>query len=86
MLVAVNIKGVFNTSNETKYEKDPPEGIFTSSCNFVLTLVLLYLWLVFISAYGIYVSGIPVDFNFYKTFWSLQVKCFAFILWDNAKI
>ncbi|KAH9752355.1 THO complex subunit 1 [Citrus sinensis] len=39
---AVNIKGVFNTSNETKYEKDPPDGI-------------------------------PVDFNFYKTFWSLQV-------------
>lgn len=38
---AVNIKGVFNTSNETKYEKDPPEGI-------------------------------SVDFNFYKTFWSLQ--------------
>ncbi|XWS57045.1 hypothetical protein CRYUN_Cryun09bG0137800 [Craigia yunnanensis] len=24
---AVNIKGVFNTSNETKYEKDQPEGI-----------------------------------------------------------
>ncbi|KAL6328054.1 hypothetical protein AAG906_033323 [Vitis piasezkii] len=23
---AVNIKGVFNTSNETKYEKDAPEG------------------------------------------------------------
>lgn len=23
---AVNIKGVFNTSNETKYEKEPPEG------------------------------------------------------------
>ncbi|KAL1207916.1 THO complex subunit 1 [Cardamine amara subsp. amara] len=38
---AVNIKGVFNTSNETKYEKDPPKGI-------------------------------SVDFNFYKTFWSLQ--------------
>ncbi|XWS74587.1 hypothetical protein CRYUN_Cryun01aG0011300 [Craigia yunnanensis] len=38
---AVNIKGVFNTSNETKYEKDPPEGI-------------------------------SVDFNFYKTLWSLQ--------------
>ncbi|GLT46006.1 hypothetical protein SLA2020_197980 [Shorea laevis] len=38
---AVNIKGIFNTSNETKYEKDPPEGI-------------------------------SVDFNFYKTFWSLQ--------------
>ncbi|XP_012459845.1 THO complex subunit 1 isoform X1 [Gossypium raimondii] len=38
---AVNIKGVFNTSNETKYEKDPPEGI-------------------------------SVDFNFYRTFWSLQ--------------
>ncbi|KAL9448114.1 hypothetical protein AB3S75_015562 [Citrus x aurantiifolia] len=38
---AVNIKGVFNTSNETKYEKDPPDGI-------------------------------PVDFNFYKMFWSLQ--------------
>ncbi|KAF2300846.1 hypothetical protein GH714_017779 [Hevea brasiliensis] len=38
---AVNIKGVFNTSNETKYEKDPP-------------------------------AGISVDFNFYKTLWSLQ--------------
>lgn len=38
---AVNIKGVFNTSNETKYEKEPPEGL-------------------------------SIDFNFYKTFWSLQ--------------
>ncbi|CAA6655780.1 unnamed protein product [Spirodela intermedia] len=38
---AVNIKGVFNTSNETKYEKDAPDGI-------------------------------SMDFNFYKTFWSLQ--------------
>ncbi|GMH30510.1 hypothetical protein Nepgr_032353 [Nepenthes gracilis] len=38
---AVNIKGVFNTSNETKYERDAPEGI-------------------------------SIDFNFYKTFWSLQ--------------
>ncbi|WCJ39199.1 THO complex subunit 1 [Euphorbia peplus] len=38
---AVNIKGVFNTSNDTKYEKDPP-------------------------------AGIAVDFNFYKTLWSLQ--------------
>ncbi|KAK4592310.1 hypothetical protein RGQ29_016731 [Quercus rubra] len=38
---AVNIKGVFNTSNDTKYEKDPPDGI-------------------------------SIDFNFYKTFWSLQ--------------
>ncbi|XP_039132127.1 THO complex subunit 1 [Dioscorea cayenensis subsp. rotundata] len=38
---AVNMKGVFNTSNETKYEKDAPEGV-------------------------------SVDFNFYKTFWSLQ--------------
>ncbi|OMO51327.1 THO complex, subunit THOC1 [Corchorus capsularis] len=38
---AVNIKGVFNTSNQTKFEKDPPEGI-------------------------------ALDFNFYKTLWSLQ--------------
>ncbi|KAG9156229.1 hypothetical protein Leryth_022116 [Lithospermum erythrorhizon] len=38
---AVNIKGVFNTSNETKYEKEAP-------------------------------TGISIDFNFYKTFWSLQ--------------
>ncbi|CAN1757137.1 THO complex subunit 1 [Linum perenne] len=38
---AVNIKGVFNTSNETKYEKDPPDGI-------------------------------TIDFNYYKTLWSLQ--------------
>lgn len=26
LCAAVNIKGVFNTSNETKYEKDPPDG------------------------------------------------------------
>uniref|UniRef100_A0A2K2BRN0 THO complex subunit 1 n=1 Tax=Populus trichocarpa TaxID=3694 RepID=A0A2K2BRN0_POPTR len=38
---AVNIKGVFNTSNETKYEKEPP-------------------------------AAISLDFNFYKTLWSLQ--------------
>ncbi|KAL0541398.1 hypothetical protein IC582_021440 [Cucumis melo] len=38
---AVNIKGVFNTSNETKYEKQLPDGF-------------------------------SIDFNFYKTFWSLQ--------------
>ncbi|GAB2226525.1 hypothetical protein Droror1_Dr00022335 [Drosera rotundifolia] len=38
---AVNIEGVFNTYNETKYEKDAPEGF-------------------------------SIDFNFYKTFWSLQ--------------
>ncbi|XP_078448484.1 nuclear matrix protein-like protein [Wolffia australiana] len=38
---AVNIKGVFNSSNDTKYEKDAPEGV-------------------------------SLDFNFYKTFWSLQ--------------
>lgn len=38
---AVNIKGVFNTSNETKYEKEAP-------------------------------GGTSIDFNFYKTFWSLQ--------------
>ncbi|KAF0932849.1 hypothetical protein E2562_012173 [Oryza meyeriana var. granulata] len=38
---ALNIKGVFNTSNETRYEKDATDGI-------------------------------SVDFNFYKTLWSLQ--------------
>ncbi|KAJ1299164.1 hypothetical protein BS78_01G511100 [Paspalum vaginatum] len=38
---ALNIKGVFNTSNVTKYEKDGMDGI-------------------------------SVDFNFYKTLWSLQ--------------
>lgn len=38
---AVNIKGVFNKSNVTKYERDAPDGI-------------------------------SIDFNFYKTFWSLQ--------------
>ncbi|KAL9239215.1 hypothetical protein vseg_013555 [Gypsophila vaccaria] len=38
---AVNIKGVFNTSNQTVFEEKPPDGI-------------------------------SIDFNFYKTFWSLQ--------------
>jgi hypothetical protein len=41
---AVNIKGVCNVSNETKYEKEPPK------------------------------DGLLIDFNFYKTFWSLQVS------------
>ena len=27
MFTAVNIKGVYNTSNETKYEKEAPNGI-----------------------------------------------------------
>lgn len=39
---AVNIKGIFNTSNETKYKKEHPP------------------------------DGVSIDFNFYKTFWSLQ--------------
>lgn len=38
---ALNSKGFFNISNETKYEKNAPDGI-------------------------------SIDFNFYKTFWSLQ--------------
>ena len=39
---ALNIKGVFlNTSNETKYEKDPLEGI-SISFNFYKTLWSLY--------------------------------------------
>ncbi|KAG0491653.1 hypothetical protein HPP92_005051 [Vanilla planifolia] len=38
---AVNVKGVCNMSNETKYEKDASDGV-------------------------------SIDFNFYKTFWSLQ--------------
>ncbi|GJN09343.1 hypothetical protein PR202_ga27344 [Eleusine coracana subsp. coracana] len=44
---ALNIKGVFNTSNATKYEKDATDGI-------------------------------SVDFNFYKTLWSLQVVLSTF--------
>ncbi|KAL2636416.1 hypothetical protein R1flu_007895 [Riccia fluitans] len=40
---AVNIKGIFNTSNETKYEKELPAD-----------------------------GSHHIDFNFYKTFWSLQ--------------
>lgn len=38
---ALNIKGVFNSSSETKYETEAPEGV-------------------------------SIDFNFYRTFWSLQ--------------
>ncbi|CAF1881871.1 unnamed protein product [Brassica napus] len=55
---AVNIKGVFNTSNETKYEKDPPKGKRSS---YLIS-----------SAPYIPLDRISVDFNFYKTFWSLQ--------------
>lgn len=35
MSSAVNIKGVFNTSNETSYEKDPPAG---NEINFELSI------------------------------------------------
>lgn len=41
---AVNIKGVFNTSNETKYEKEAPAGTYLiwNSCFLVLVTVILY--------------------------------------------
>lgn len=39
MLTAVNIKGVFNISNETKYEKQAPDGMFEIQFN-LLTFVL----------------------------------------------
>ena len=39
MVIAVNIKGVFNTSNDTKYEKDPPDGtVFLYSVNTFLLI------------------------------------------------
>lgn len=39
MLTAVNIKGVFNISNETKYEKQAPDGMSEIQFN-LLTFVL----------------------------------------------
>ncbi|KAK2989882.1 hypothetical protein RJ640_015214, partial [Escallonia rubra] len=64
---AVNIKGVFNTSNETNYEKEAPDGkrnllIYLCFCSYNQAQV---------PSEHLF-SGISIDFNFYKTFWSLQ--------------
>lgn len=80
---AVNIKGVFNTSNETSYEKEPPAGMAYMSIQylFLLSFVLQckqpvsckYVLKIFLLLF----SGIAIDFNFYQTFWSLQVQKFT---------
>jgi hypothetical protein len=45
MLSAVNIKGVFNTSNEMKYGKDAPHGLDTNyMILFSVSLVVLFLF------------------------------------------
>lgn len=45
MFTAVNIKGVFNTSNETKYESEAPNGnLIYSVLNFFVFLVFLFLY------------------------------------------
>lgn len=72
-LAAVNIKGVFNTSNETKYEKEAPESnCFILIFQFFLYQVHLVLMINSIKL-TFSLSGSSIDFNFYKTFWSLQV-------------
>lgn len=82
-LSAVNIKGVFNSSNETKYEKDPPDGTFFLNIILAYFNVNLFLVLIYCLQVSLWVNntpinfpvfpGISIDFNFYKTFWSLQV-------------
>lgn len=82
MMPAVNIKGVFNTSNETSYEKEPPTGMKYISIqhhgllNFYslmqTTSFPLYMYYNF-SLFVLLFPGIAIDFNFYQTFWSLQV-------------
>lgn len=80
MLTAVNIKGVFNISNETKYEKQAPDGMSVLIQFNLLTFILLLLGDVYylcsstIFEWFLWLSGISIDFNFYKTFWSLQVS------------
>lgn len=54
---AVNIKGVFNTSNDTKYEKDPPLGTFRAH----RTLLIKFQVLIFI--YYLSESCLIVDTN-----------------------
>lgn len=74
---AVNIKGVFNTSNETKYETEVPDGRHLS-LHFLADLVLHFFNAN--SASTCLVSGISIDFNFYRTLWSLQVGIRCFVL------
>jgi hypothetical protein len=50
MLSAVNIKGVFDTSNEMKYEKDAPRGTDTNYVIlFFVSLVVLFLFCPYLS-------------------------------------
>ena len=100
ILTAVNIKGVFNTSNETKYEKEAPDGILVlliliffvylfCSISLSLSLSLSHVWFgeisfsfclnTFILTITFPSQGISIDFNFYKTFWSLQVSWSCFL-------
>jgi hypothetical protein len=79
----VNIKGVFNTSNETRYEKDPPDGTaLLNSVNLFLVVFIVYRFLpcVYTQISFLVFSGLSIDFNFYKTFWSLQVN---FLFWKH---
>lgn len=92
ILTAVNIKGVFNTSNETKYEKEAPDCnsaksdyqflSFIWSYNFHVQIALLFKSVYFICL----LSGSSIDFNFYKTFWSLQVSRSEGAYWQNISI
>ena len=76
-LAAVNIKGVFNTSNVTKYEKDPPDGMgtvwFPLSAAYTLSLFKSTLSSEGSDLTFFDISGVSIDFKFYKTLWSLQV-------------
>lgn len=72
----MNIKGVFNTSNETKYEKEASEGIITSLISsHLLSEEMLYIFVShrFKLFFTLINLGVPIDFKFYKTLWSLQV-------------
>ena len=80
ILAAVNIKGVFNTSNESKYEKDPPPpgGDGMSLLSNILAYFSVSLVKFLAQAYTLInflaFPGISIDFNFYKTFRSLLVN------------
>ncbi|KAK6934012.1 THO complex, subunit THOC1 [Dillenia turbinata] len=76
---AVNIKGVFNTSNETNYEKDAPDGKLSCKGSLLSSLFFAYPHSSVSTAsngqhdfFFCFLLGISLDFNFYKTFWSLQ--------------
>lgn len=77
LCAAVNIKGVFNTSNETKYEKDPPDGT---------SLLMTVAWFLNVDVnilLLIHLYNISNAYNFLVSIGLLSIYVICFIIFRN---